>query len=120
MDILAGDIRNSYLNAPCKEQIHVTISDDLLFGPENNGETAVIVRALYGLKSAGNSWRQHFATKIREELRYLPCVADQVIHVKHATKPDGREYWSYIIVYVDDILCIDHDHKSKMEIISDI
>ena len=57
VEILPGDIGNSYLNAPCKEQTHVTISDDLLFGPENNGKIAVIVRALYGLRSAGNSWR---------------------------------------------------------------
>ena len=65
VDILAADIGNSYLNAPCKEQIHVTISDNFLFGPENNGTTAVIVRALYGLKSARNSWRQNFAIKLR-------------------------------------------------------
>ena len=35
--------------------------------------------------------------------------------MKQATKPDGTKYWSYIIVYVDDILCIDHDSKSKMK-----
>ena len=40
--------------------------------------------------------------------------------MKQATKPDGTKYWSYIIVYVDDILCINHDPKSKMKMISDI
>ena len=55
LDILAGDIGNAYLNAPCKEKVHVTIVDDLLFGPEHRNKTAVIVRALYGLKSADNS-----------------------------------------------------------------
>ena len=74
MDILAGDIGNAYLNAPCKERVHVTVSDDLLFGSENNGKIAVIVRALYGLKSAGNSWRHHFATRLREELGYLHAL----------------------------------------------
>ena len=120
VDILAGDIGNAYLNAPCKELVHVTISDDLLFGPENKGKVAVIVRALYGLKSAGNSWRQHFATRLREELGYSPCLADQDVHMKQATKPDGTKYWSYIIVYVDDVLCIDHDPKLMMNKISNI
>ena len=120
VDILAGDIGNAYLNAPCKERVHVTITDDILFGAENKGKTAVIVRALYGLKSAGNSWRQHFATKIREELGYVPCVADQDVHMKEATKPDGTKYWAYIIVYVDDVLVINHNAKATMNLISNI
>ena len=52
VEILAGDIGNAYLNDLYKERTNVTISDDLLFGPENNGKTAVIVQALNGLKSA--------------------------------------------------------------------
>ena len=40
--------------------------------------------------------------------------------MKQVTKQDGTKYWSYIIVYVYDILCIDHDPKSKMKLISDI
>ena len=40
--------------------------------------------------------------------------------MKQATKLDGIKYWSYIIFYVEDILCIDHDPKLKMKIISDI
>ena len=80
----------------------------------------MIVRALYGLKSAGNSWRQHFATKIREELGYQPCEADQDVYMKEATKPDGTKYWAYIIVYVDDVLCVNHDTKSTMDLISNL
>jgi len=119
VDILAGDVGNAYLNAPAKERVHVTIKDNI-FGPENKGKTAVIVRALYGLKSAGNSWRQHFATKIREELGYQPCEADQDVYMKEATKPDGTKYWAYIIVYVDDVLCVNHDTKSTMDLISNL
>jgi len=54
LDILMGDIGNAYLNAPNKERVHVICGPEL-FGPENQGEKAVIVRALYGLKTAGNS-----------------------------------------------------------------
>ena len=120
LDILARDIGNAYLNAPCKEKVHVTIVDDLLFGPEHRNKTAVIARALYGLKSAGNSWRQHLSSRLREELNYFPCQADQDVYMKESIKPNGEKYWSYIIVYVDDILCIHHDPRIPMKQISNI
>lgn len=31
------------------------------------------------------------------------------IHAK--TKPDGFNYWSYILIYIDDILVVDDDPK---------
>ena len=71
-----GDIGNAYLNAPCKEKVHVTIKDDLIFGPEHRNKTAVIVRALNGLKYAGNSLRQYLSSRLQEELNYFPCQAD--------------------------------------------
>ena len=120
LDILVGDIGNAYLNAPCKEKVHVTILYDLLFGPEHKNKTAVIVRALYGLKSAGNSWRQHLSQRLREELHYFPCQADPDVYMKESVKANGDKYWSYIIVYVDDILCIHHDPHIPMNQISDI
>ena len=69
LKISAADIGNAYLNAPCAEKVHVTCGDEL-FGPENAGRTAVIVRALYGLKSAGASWRAHLSAVIQEELKF--------------------------------------------------
>ena len=41
VDILGGDIGNAYLNAPCKERIHLTIRNSLLFEPGNKEKTAV-------------------------------------------------------------------------------
>ena len=40
--------------------------------------------------------------------------------MKEATRPDGTKYWSYIIVYVDDILCINHNPTATMDLISGI
>ena len=65
LDILAVDIDNTYLNAPCKEKVHVIVVKKLV-GPENNGKRAVIVHVLYELKSARYSWRHHLAQHIRE------------------------------------------------------
>ena len=50
LDTLIGYIGNTYLNELSKEKIHVTIVDDMLFGPKHKCKMAVIVRAFYGLK----------------------------------------------------------------------
>ena len=80
----------------------------------------LIVRTLYGLKSADNSWRQHLSSRLREELNYFSYQADQDVYIKDNIKPNGEKYWYYTIVYVDDILCIHHDPKISMKQISNI
>ncbi len=48
--VKVGDFLNSYITAPVKEKVWT------VFGPEfrhEAGKSAIIVRALYGLKSAG-------------------------------------------------------------------
>ena len=114
LDSLMADIGNAYLNAPCNERIHVKCGPEL-FGPDNEGKFAVIVRALYGLKTSGHSWRTHFSVCIREELGYEPTVADPDVYRKPEVKPDGTKYYSYFIVYVDDILCVHHNPKPIMD-----
>ena len=42
LEILAIDIENAYLNAPCREKVHVTVGAEL-FGEEHEGKTALIV-----------------------------------------------------------------------------
>ena len=64
LKVLSTDVGNAYLNAECREKVHVKCGKEL-FGPEHEGKYAVIARALYGLKSSGASWRHHFATEIR-------------------------------------------------------
>ena len=58
LDIMAADIGNAYLNAPCCEKIWT------MAGPEfgtDCGAIFLITRALYGLKSASVAWRSFFA-----------------------------------------------------------
>jgi len=59
LDVIACDIGNAYLNAPNHERVYVIVGK-ALFGHENVGKRAVIVHALYGLKSASAAWRHHF------------------------------------------------------------
>ena len=55
LDILACDIQNAYLTAPCREKVWTVAGPE--FGPEDCGKTMIIVRALYGLKSSGAAFR---------------------------------------------------------------
>ena len=83
-----------------------------MLGPEfgdNAGKSAIIVRVLYGLKRAGCSFRAHLAQCIKE-LGNKSCDADPDLSVKSEYRPEDKlEYYSYILGYVDDILCIHYD-----------
>ena len=44
------------------------------------------------------------------QIGYTSCKADPDLWLKEETRPDdGFRYYSYILCYVDDILCIHHD-----------
>mmetsp|Transcript_165 Transcript_165/g.263 ORF Transcript_165/g.263 Transcript_165/m.263 type:complete len:116 (-) Transcript_165:986-1333(-) len=101
---MAADVGNAYLNAPTKEKVYIITGPE--FGPEE-GRVAVIVRALYGLKSSGAMWRSHFAATLFD-LGFISCLADPVVWLHPATKENGKEYHEYILVYVDDLLVCSH------------
>jgi hypothetical protein len=81
-------------------------------GPEfcfDAGKPAIIVCALYGLKSAGAAFHAHLADHM-QHLGYTSCPADLDLWYKEVTRPEtGVWFYSYILIYVDDILCIHHD-----------
>ena len=85
------------------------------FGPESEGKTAVIVRALYGIKSASAAWRHHFFTTITKQLNFQPTFADPDVYRKARIKLDGTRYYAYLIIYVDDILCVDINPHTNIE-----
>jgi hypothetical protein len=77
----------------------------------------VIVKALYGLKTSGAAWRAHFAETLYT-MGYTSSLADPDVWFKAECKPNGFEYYSYILVYVDDILVIAHKPERAMQIIA--
>ena len=119
LDIMVCDIGNAFLNAPNRERVHVKVGKEL-FGPEHEGKYAVVVRALYGLKSASAAWRHHFASTITNDLGYKSTIADQEVYLKPKVKPDGTKYYAYLIVYVDDVLSIDFNPKEAIDKISNV
>ena len=103
LSVKTADIQNAYIKAPCTEKVYTTLGEE--FG-EDAGKQAVIVRALYGLKSAGASFRNHLA-ECMKFLGYEPCQADPDLWMKPAIREeDGFEHYEYVLLYVDDVLAI--------------
>ena len=116
VDILAADIQNAYLSASTKEKLYCIVGAE--FGSDA-GRPAKIVRALYGLRSSGKMFREHLARTLREDLKFFPCKADPDVWMRKATKPDGFEYWEYILCYVDDVLAISHKPQELLDAVSE-
>ena len=110
LKILACDIQNAYLTAKCRELIWTVAGPE--FGSEQ-GKIMIVVQALYGLKSSGAAFRSLLAETLRD-LSYEPSQADPDVWMRPAVKPDGFEYWEYVLCYVDDLLSISHDPLKTM------
>ena len=108
LDVHIADIGNTYFSAPCKKRVHVVCGPEL-FGPDHEGKVALIVRVLHGFKSARNVWRYHFAAAIRDDLEYKSTKANPDVYRKVQHKADKTPYCSYLVVHVDNVLCIHHN-----------
>jgi hypothetical protein len=105
------DVSSTYITAPVKEKVWTVLGPE--FG-HDAGKSDIIVRALYGLKSADSSFQTHLASFTRQ-MGYTSCKADPDMWLKAVTRPDNNvHYYAYILCYVDDILCIHHDPMSVM------
>ena len=111
LELFACDLENAYLNAPCKEKIWFEGGPEC---GEDAGAVCVLVRALYGLKSAGNSWRTALAQAL-DKCGFVPTPADPDVWLRPAIKDDGTEYHEMLLVCVDDILAVSHKAKSVLE-----
>ena len=61
LDVLGADVQNAFLTAPNKEKCWMIAGPE--FGPEE-GKSFLVVKALYGLKSASFSFRSYMAEKL--------------------------------------------------------
>ena len=106
VDVQMFDVGNAYLTAPLPEEEKYWCKAGPEFG-EDEGKVLILVRALYGLKSAGAAYRHHFAQTLTD-LGFESCYGDADVWRRAATKPNGDEYYEYILTYVDDCLVISH------------
>jgi hypothetical protein len=111
LDVMMGNIENAYLTAPITEKVWTVLGPEC---GEDAGKRALIVRALYVLKSTGAAFRNRLASCM-DHLGWKPCFADRDLWMKEETHPDdGVRYWAYILIYVDDILCVHHDPGTSL------
>ena len=112
LSVLSCDIANAYLNAPCAEKLWTLAGPE--FG-EDAGAVMILKKAVYGLQSAGNSWRSTLHSTL-EALELVPSRGDPNLYMRRVQDdPIQGDYYEFVLVYVDDLLCISGDPKSFMD-----
>ena len=97
LEFKSGNILHVYVQAPVTEMVWTTLGPKFC---KNIGKTAVVVRALYCLKSAGAAFRSHIANCMKS-FGYESCNADLDLWLKSKIRPeDGAKYYSYLLCYV--------------------
>jgi hypothetical protein len=115
LNVKVGDVLNAYITAPITEKVWTALRPE--FGIDAS-KTAIIVRALYGLKSAGTAFCVHIAS-FMHQMGYTSCKADPDLWYKAETRAaDSFRYYVYILCYVDDILCVHHDPMYVLNLIN--
>ena len=107
LNIESAVIENAYLTAPCREKCWTVGGKEFGSGA---GKPFIIIKALYGLKSSGVAFRAFLAETL-DDIGFKSSETDPDVWLKPAVKLNGEEYYKYILVYVDDILCISHKAK---------
>ena len=112
LDVLGADVQNAFLTAPNKEKCWMIAGPE--FGPEE-GKHFLVVKALYGLKSASFSFRSYTMAEKLASMGFQSSLADPDVWLRAATKSDGDVYYEYVMMYVDDILALSCDARAILE-----
>ena len=116
INILSCYLENAYVNAKCHEKIWLEAG---IKCGKDAGKVLVIVRALYGLKSAGALWHLELA-QLLSDLGYKSKKVDPDVWIQKTVCPDGFEYYEMLFVYVNDILSMSHCTRGTRETIAKI
>ena len=96
LSVKNADMMNAYIKESCGEKIYIILRPE--FGPDE-GKLNVIVQALSGLKSDGESFRNHLSNFMKH-MGYKPCLAGHYLWIIPKTRnSDGLEYYKYILLY---------------------
>ena len=89
LSVKTAEIINCYIKATCKEKFYTILGPDLW---SDKGKLAVIVRALYGLKSAVALFQNHLADFMKR-MGYKLCLDEPDLWIRQKTrKSNGIEY----------------------------
>ena len=53
-------------------------------------------------------------------MKYTRCKADHDVWYRPAVKPNGFEYYEYVLIFDDDILSISHDINATMKTLGNL
>ena len=93
---MMADKGNTYLKTSTEEKVYAIAGPE--FG-EDEGKLAIIVRAIYGLKSSGAAWHSHFAATLRD-IGFIPSYVDPDMWYREAVSTEGFEYHEYIATFL--------------------
>src|SRR6476620_3695600 len=108
LEFWAADVGNAYLEATTKEKVYFIAGPE--FGPLE-GHVLVIYKALYGLRTSGARWHEHFSDTLRD-IGFSPSFADPDVWMK-----DCGTHYEYIGVFVDDLAMAMKDPKAFTELL---
>ncbi len=111
-DIFASDIQNAYLTAPTTEKYYIICGPE--FGAEECGRYALVVRALYGMKSSGRDFRNHLRDCM-DHMGYTSCKANPDMWMRETKRDSGELVYEYLLLYVDDALSYGPDPRAQLE-----
>ena len=95
LEVKSSDVMNAFLSSPTDEKYYYICGPE--FGPDA-GKRALVVRSLYGLKTAGASYRNHMADCMRT-MGYTPCLADPDVWMKLMTRGDNEQKYYACLLY---------------------
>lgn len=107
MDSMSGDVGNAYLYGVTREKIFVVLGIE--FGPKLAGRIAIVVKALYGLKTSSARWSEHLSDTLRS-MGWFQSKAENDVWMK-----DCGDRYEYLAVYSDDIIVTAKDPKAVLE-----
>ena len=109
LPLKVADIQNYYITASVTDKEWTFLGPD--FG-KYYGSKSIVVRALYGLKSAGSAFWNHLSDCMKH-LGFIPCPNDLGLWMIPIVRPkDGLNYYVYVLIYVNDVMVIHHDAKN--------
>ena len=111
LELWGTDIGNAYLESYTSEKVCIIAGPE--FGPELEGHTCIIRKALYGLKSSGKCWHDRLHD-VLTDMGFFPSRAEEDIWMR-----DAGDHYEYIAVYVDDLLIASKDPQSIINALTD-
>ncbi|KAK8506813.1 hypothetical protein V6N12_000384 [Hibiscus sabdariffa] len=101
-EIWQMDVKTAFLNGKLEEDVYMTQPEGFVTR-ENAGKVCKLQRSIYGLKQASRSWNLCFNDAIKE-FEFIRNEDEPCVYKKFS-----GSIFSFLILYVDDILIIRND-----------